>query len=103
MKALVTDYEGVEHSVDFPPEWPLMEAIKAAGLPIKAECGGCCLCATCHVYVAADWVDRLPPIDGEESSQLGEAPDVLPQSRLACQLKGHAALDGVRVTLAPVY
>lgn len=101
MKIFVTDFGGAIHEVAGAADWPLMEAIKAAGLPIKAECGGCCLCSTCHVYVDADWTARIEAISGDESMTLSDAPDVTEQSRLACQIKLSDALDGLRVTLAP--
>ena len=37
-----------------------MEAIRDEGMQIKAECGGACACATCHVYVDEDWKDKIP-------------------------------------------
>ncbi|KRB83853.1 2Fe-2S iron-sulfur cluster-binding protein [Noviherbaspirillum sp. Root189] len=103
MNIHVTDYEGKEHTIDLVEGWPLMEAIKAASLPIKAECGGCCLCATCHVYVDPVWAARMPEMNAEEQAQLDEAPEINARSRLACQIRLTAQMDGLRVALAPVY
>ena len=63
MKLLVTDLEGVEHSIDAMLNWTVMEIIRDGDLPMRAECGGSCACATCHVYVAQEWVNRLPSMD----------------------------------------
>jgi 2Fe-2S ferredoxin len=52
MKIYVTDFDGVEHELEGLEGWRVMEIIRDYGLPIKAECGGACLCGTCHVYVA---------------------------------------------------
>jgi 2Fe-2S ferredoxin len=68
---------------------------------IKAECGGACACATCHVHVAADWTDQLHPIEAEEEDMLDQAFDVRDNSRLSCQLLMTEELDGLEVTLAP--
>jgi len=66
MKILVTDRDGVEHSLDAIEGWRVMEIIRDHGLPIKAECGGACACATCHVYVDETWQARLPePTNGQ--------------------------------------
>ena len=65
---------------------------------IDAECGGCCSCATCHVYVDDAFVDKLAPPDETESELLdGVAAERRPGSRLSCQLVVTAALDGLRV------
>ena len=37
----------------------LMEIIRDAGLDIEAACGGCCACATCHVYIDKEWIDKI--------------------------------------------
>ena len=63
-----------------------MEVIRDWGLPIKAECGGACACATCHVYVDDAWVDRLIPPTDEEIERLDHAYAVEANSRLACQI-----------------
>lgn len=65
---------------------------------IDAECGGCCSCATCHVYVADEFVGRLPAPDDMENELLdGVAAERLPGSRLSCQLIVSAELDGLTV------
>ncbi|MFX4221312.1 MAG: 2Fe-2S iron-sulfur cluster-binding protein [Thalassobaculum sp.] len=79
-----------------------MEVIRDWGLPILAECGGACACATCHVYVDEEWLDKLPPRSEEEEEKLDEAFDVRDNSRLSCQILMSDELDGLHVTIAPV-
>ena len=83
----------------------VMEIIRdwasVSGIGVKAECGGACACATCHVYVDADWADKLHPMQDDEEDRLDEAFNVEPNSRLACQVLVNEALDGLRITLAP--
>lgn len=97
----VTDLEGREHKLAAEPGWRVMEIIRDWGVPIKAECGGACQCATCHVFVAEDWLDRLPDKREEEEDRLGDAPSEDDNSRLSCQIIFEPALDGLRLTLAP--
>jgi ferredoxin, 2Fe-2S len=97
----VVDREGEERELEALEGWRLMEIIRDWGLPIKAECGGACACATCHVYVAQEWVDKLHPPHEEELERLDEAYDVRPNSRLACQILFSPELDGLKVVLAP--
>ena len=79
--------------------WRLMEIVRDWGLPIGCECGGACSCATCHVEVAAQWRDRLPPPTEEEEAKLGELATVTPNTRLARQILWDHALDGLRIRL----
>lgn len=102
MKILVTDREGVEHDLEAVEGWRVMEIIRDHGLPIKAECGGACACATCHVYVDEAWEDTLPAMRDEEEEMLDEAFDVQDNSRLSCQIILDEGLDGLKVTLAPM-
>ena len=67
---------------------------------IKAECGGACACATCHVYVADEWMDQTGERTEEEEDMIDLALDVQDGSRLACQIELTEALDGLQVTLA---
>lgn len=100
MKIYVTDLEGVEHALDAVEGWRVMEIIRDHGLPIKAECGGACACATCHVYVDEDWMDKIAQMGEEEEYMLDEAFDLQDNSRLSCQIIMSEELDGLKVTLA---
>jgi 2Fe-2S ferredoxin len=64
---------------------------------IDADCGGACACATCHVYVEPDWVERVGPRNEMEEDMLDFAFDVRENSRLSCQIKITDALDGLTV------
>jgi len=99
----VIDRDGVDHSVPATVGWSVMEILREADLPIEAACGGCCAGATCHVYVAAEWLPRLPEMSKDESNMLDEAFQVQDNSRLSCQIPFTAELDGIAVTLAPEF
>lgn len=101
MKIHVTTPENQTHTLDAPHGWRVMEVIKEAGLPMRADCGGCCACATCHVYVDDAWLPKLKPANEEEMGLLAESYDQKPNSRLACQIAISKELDGLAVTLAP--
>jgi ferredoxin, 2Fe-2S len=77
----------------------VMQTATGAGLDgIVAECGGSAMCATCHVYVDAAWCDKLPaPLANELEMLECTAAERRPASRLSCQLKLTAALDGLVV------
>ena len=97
---VVIDHEGQEHRVAGRPGWKVMEMIRDAGLPIRAECGGCCACATCHVRVDPEWIGRLPARDEDEEDTLDLATAVTDESRLSCQIEYSDALSGLTVTLS---
>jgi 2Fe-2S ferredoxin len=101
VKVVVTDRGGAVHSLDALDGWRVMEIIRDHGLPIKAECGGACACATCHVYVDPQWADRLVPASDEEIEMLDQAFQVNERSRLSCQILMREDLDGLQVSLAP--
>ena len=88
-----------EHELEALEGWRVMEAIRDWNLPIKAECGGACACATCHVYVDEAWQGRLARPSAEEEDMLDTVPDTLPNSRLSCQILMREDLDGLRVRL----
>lgn len=101
MHIIVIDHKGTEHDLEALDGWRVMEVIRDWGVGIKAECGGACACATCHVYVDPAWVDRLVPPTDEEIDRLDEAMLVDDTSRLSCQILMSDALDGLKVRLAP--
>ena len=100
MNIIVTSADGSSHTLEATPGWRVMEVIKEAGLPMRADCGGCCACATCHVYVDEAWLPKLKPASAEEKSLLGESYVEKPNSRLACQVIVKPELDGLAVTIA---
>lgn len=100
MQIIVTDQDGTVHELEALEGWRVMEVIRDWGLNIKAECGGSCTCATCHVFVDPEWVDRLVPPTDEEEDMLDSVPDLKPGSRLSCQILMSEELDGLKVTLA---
>lgn len=82
--------------------WTVMEAIRDAGLPITAQCGGGKACATCHVHVADAFIDRMPLEDEEERDLLESSEHYDPGcSRLACQIVVREEFDGLVVALQP--
>jgi 2Fe-2S ferredoxin len=101
MQIFVTDQDGVEHELEALEGWRAMEVIRDWDLNIKAECGGACSCATCHVFVDEDWLGRLIAPTPEEEDMLDSAPDARPNSRLSCQILMREDLDGLKLTLAP--
>lgn len=79
----------------------VMEGARDNGVAgIEAECGGACSCSTCHVYIAPEWLDRLPPKGPIEEDMLEFAWEADHRSRLTCQITVSAALDGL-VVLVP--
>ena len=79
----------------------LMQGATANGVNgILAECGGCCACGTCHCYVDPARLPDLPePTDAELAMLDTVAAERLPNSRLACQIKASAALEGLMVVV----
>jgi len=100
-KITYIEHDGTEHVVEVASGLTVMEGARDNNIPgIEADCGGACACSTCHVYVHADWVEKLPAKDDMEADMLDFAyePDVK-RSRLTCQLKVTDALDGLVVQM----
>ena len=97
----VKDREGEVHELKAEIGSTIMEIIRDAGLDIEAACGGCCACATCHVYITNDKIDKLIAKDDDEESMLDQAFDVEKNSRLGCQIEYTDEMDGMEITLAP--
>jgi ferredoxin len=81
----------------------LMQALRDNGVDdILALCGGCCSCATCHVFIEDEAVlAKLPPMSGYENDLLDGSTHRQPNSRLSCQLPTAELPDGLHVTVAP--
>ncbi|MCL4776082.1 MAG: 2Fe-2S iron-sulfur cluster binding domain-containing protein [Gammaproteobacteria bacterium] len=100
-KVIYVDSEGQRREVEVPVGSTVMEgAIDNDVSGIVAECGGACACATCHAYVADDWLAKLPPPSDMEDAMLESARERRPNSRLTCQIELTDALDGLEVQVA---
>jgi 2Fe-2S ferredoxin len=92
-------HAGTSTTLDVPLGTSVMQAAVLNGLDgIVAECGGSCMCATCHVFVQEDQLSKLPEMElGEDAMLDGAATPRRPNSRLSCQLVMTPAMDGLVV------
>ena len=92
------DYEGTPRTVEGEVGSTVMETAIKHGIPgIEAECGGACACATCHVHVDEAWRAVVGEPSPMEEDMLDFGYDVKPDSRLSCQIKVTAELEGLVV------
>jgi ferredoxin, 2Fe-2S len=99
---IVVTRDGTEKAIEAQAGLSVMEIIRDAGFDeLLALCGGCCSCATCHVHIDADSADGLPAMSEDENDLLDSSSFRNESSRLSCQIPFSAALDGLRVTIAP--
>jgi 2Fe-2S ferredoxin len=102
IRVLVRDRQGNDRTIEAEEGLSLMEAIRENGMDeLIALCGGCCSCATCHVYVRSPDAEMLPLLSGDEDDLLDSSDHRQPDSRLSCQLKLSAEFDGITVEIAP--
>ena len=99
-KITYIEHDGTEHVVDVKTGLSVMEGAVKNNIPgIDADCGGACACATCHVYVQGDWLEKTGDKSAMEESMLDFAEGVEPNSRLSCQIKVSDELDGLTVKM----
>ena len=99
-KITYIQHDGTEHVIDVKTGLSVMEGAVKNNLPgIDADCGGACACATCHVYVKDEWLEKTGTRSAMEESMLDFAEGVEANSRLACQIKVTDALEGLVVTM----
>ncbi len=93
--------DGTVHGFEAPDSVSVMQAATGYGVPgILAECGGSAMCATCHVIVDDQWIDRLPaPLARELELLECTASERQPGSRLSCQIQLNPALQGLVLRL----
>lgn len=102
VKLVVVSRSGSESTIEADEGISLMEALRDNGMDeLLALCGGCCSCATCHVYVDPAFSGDMPPRSEDEEDLLDSSDHKTEQSRLSCQVPVTAALEGLRVTIAP--
>jgi len=101
-KMRVTDRDGIEHEIEGQLGVKLMETLREYDYGVTAICGGLCSCATCHIFIDPEWIQRLPVPQGDEKELLVELQHYDPsRSRLSCQVDFTPDLDGLRLEVAP--
>lgn len=91
---------GTVHRVNVALDRTLMQLALDHSVPgILGDCGGSCSCATCHGYIDDEWASRLPALSETEAFMLEGVPEPRPTSRLCCQIRMRAELDGIVVRL----
>src|SRR5215813_15553452 len=93
--------DGSRKEIDVPVGTTVMAAALKHGIDgIVAECGGVCMCSTCHVFVDENFLGKIPPADDTEEAVLEIAAiERQPNSRLSCQIKVTEDLDGLIVVM----
>ncbi|TRD10718.1 2Fe-2S iron-sulfur cluster binding domain-containing protein [Erythrobacter insulae] len=100
-KLVVTNREGETSEIDVENGLTVMEAIRDNGFDeLLALCGGCCSCATCHIYIDGGATDKLPEMSEDEDDLLESSEHRKDNSRLSCQVPLTDELDGLKVTIA---
>jgi ferredoxin, 2Fe-2S len=99
---IIVGRDGTEKNVEGRVGWSVMENIRDNGFDeLLALCGGCCSCATCHVHVDPEWIDKVGPPNRDEDDLLDTSDHRVATSRLSCQIEFRPELDGLRVRIAP--
>ena len=99
-KITYIEHNGKPHTVEVKNGLSVMEgAVQNNISGIDADCGGSMACATCHVYVKEEWLDKLPAIEDGEEDMLDMAYEPKKNSRLSCQLLVTDELEGLEVNL----
>jgi len=99
---IVVTRDGEEQTLAAAEGLSIMEVTRNGSIDeLLALCGGCCSCATCHVYVDPGFADRLPPMSADENDLLDGSDHRTANSRLCCQIVMSETLSGLRVVIAP--
>ncbi len=99
-KIIFITHENQKHTVDVQNGLTVMEGAVQNDVPgIDADCGGGMACATCHIYVNEEWLDKLPSKEDGEEDMLDMAFEPKKNSRLSCQITISDDLDGLTVNI----
>jgi 2Fe-2S ferredoxin len=94
------EHSGARHDIECELGRSLMQIALDHNVPgVLGDCGGACSCATCHGHVDPRWAASLPPIGESESFMLDAVAERRGNSRLCCQIRLTAELDGIVVQL----
>ena len=99
-KIIYVTHDDQTHTVEVQNGLTVMEGAVQNDIPgIDADCGGGMACATCHVYVNEEWLDKLPAKEDGEEDMLDMAYEPNKFSRLSCQVIVSDELDGLTVNI----
>ena len=92
------DRNGVERIIHSEADVSVMQAAVTNDIPgIASDCGGCCLCASCHAWIDRAWIGRLERPSQNEANMLDHIPNARYNSRLTCKIWISDDLDGLVV------
>ena len=98
-KIIYNDFFGNQKEIEVQKGLSVMEGAVRNNIPgIDADCGGSMACATCHVYVKEEWLNKLKKMENGEQDMIDMAYEPKKNSRLGCQLIVSDELDGLEVT-----
>jgi 2Fe-2S ferredoxin len=98
-KITYIDYQDNSKTIEVENGLTVMEGAIQNDIPgIDADCGGSMACATCHVYVEENWLDKIPKAEEAEVDMIDMAIEPKKNSRLSCQIIISDELDGLTVT-----
>ena len=100
-KITFVDADGTRHEIEAKSGVSLMENALANNIDgIEAECGGSCMCATCHCFIDEEYAAKIPQMESDEDEMLGfAAEERKSSSRLSCQINVTDDLEGMVVQL----
>ena len=99
-KVIYKDFKGNTKTIEVDNGLSVMEGAIQNEIPgIDADCGGGMACATCHVYVKEEWLDKLPKKEDGEEDMLDMAFEPKTNSRLSCQIIVSDEIDGLEVSI----
>ena len=98
-KVIYKDFKGNSKTIEVENGLSVMEGAIQNEIPgIDADCGGAMACATCHVYLKDEWLNKIPKAEDAEVDMIDMAYEPKKNSRLSCQLIVTDELDGLIVT-----
>ena len=98
-KITYKDLQGNSKTINVENGLTVMEGAIQNEIPgIDADCGGSMACATCHVYVKEEWLNKIPKAEDAEIDMIDMAYEPKKNSRLSCQIIISDELDGLEIT-----
>ena len=98
-KVTYQDLKGNSKTIEIENGLSVMEGAIQNEIPgIDADCGGAMACATCHVYVKDEWLNKIPKAEDAEVDMIDMAYEPKKNSRLSCQIIVTDELNGIEVT-----